>query len=268
MIDDLARTSPNGPSQEPTESNVGPSRPSEQPEIFLPSLIYAKGESCSTDVDDARKFKLFAGSLANLRVHLHARKALSFAPLVVLENNLPVKFKIGFDSIGELVQLSVDELSMLPRCGDTTLTHICYKIRELGLELGTVIDLKDREKFKIKKVAINLDIRHTGHFADFASGDFAIQLGAREVVGRSLESIPGMAISHFRILQSSTVKTHDGKLKPLCTVGELIQVSVTLPGSRHLHTPINFLLPRGLCVGMRLSDARLEELGLERVTSD
>lgn len=66
-------------------------------------------------------------------------------------------------------------------------------------------------------------------------------------------------------LTSIIIRDSSGSLRPAATVGDQIQISICYCAPVYINSLMNNLLPIGLCLGMKLSDARLTELGLTRV---
>jgi hypothetical protein len=121
------------------------------------------------------------------------------------------------------------------------------------------------ESIGVERILLSDQIVERAHVAEFVDGAQAIRLNAREFVHHRIEDLPGINADELNRLTRIHVRESSGSVRPAATVGDLIQVSRSDSTPIYTNSLMNNLLPMGLCLGMKLSDARLAELGLTRV---
>ncbi len=167
--------------------------------------------------------------------------------------------------LGELVQIQSGEFKSLRNSGVSTAAHIVSTLSTLNLGLGMEPSDAELESIGVERVLLSDQIVERAHVAKFADGAQAIRLNALEFVHRRIEDLPGIDPDELDRLKRINISESSGSIRPAAKVGALIQVSLRSSIPIYTNSLMNNLLPMGLCLGMKLSDAGLAELGLTRV---
>lgn len=204
--------------------------------------------------------------ISDLHLNTRAQNICDRTAFVVLSDGRPVRIQQGFSKLGELVQIQRGDLQYLRNCGEATVSHLVGTLGSFGIRFGMELSDIELESIGVERVFLSDQIVERAHVAEFADGAQAIRLNAREFVHRRIEELPGINSDELDRLKRINIKELSGSIRPAATVGDLIQVSRRSSMPIYTNSLMNNLLPMGLCLGMKLSDAGLAELGLGKVT--
>lgn len=184
------------------------------------------------------------------------------AELVILdyEKNQPIAYQYGIKTVGELVQLSAQELARVARFGEKAAEKLREALEPLGLSIGMELKPAQLKRLGITNFRLPQDWDSEFEFREVVFGQLAIERNAQRILGENVSSIPGLSKEYIDNLTRIHLHYPPGhrdldRFEKVEKVWECVQLSLGRDLSGHsgndTEVVAKFLLDHGLCFGMR-----------------